>query len=109
MDALHTTFPSEVFELVWSMESGEHMPEKPRFVNELVRICAPGGRIIVVTWCHRDLEPSEESLLPREDRLLDRVSQAYYLPRWCSGAEYERLFEAAGLEDIRRDDWTDRI
>ncbi len=33
------------------MESGEHMPDKQRFVNELVRVVAPGGRVIIVTWC----------------------------------------------------------
>lgn len=41
------------------MESGEHMPDKPTFVNELIRVAAPGGRIIIVTWCHRDLEAGE--------------------------------------------------
>ena len=35
------------------MESGEHMPNKKDFVNELYRVTAPGGRIIIVTWCHR--------------------------------------------------------
>ena len=35
------------------MESGEHMPDKARFVGELARVCMPGGRIIIVTWCHR--------------------------------------------------------
>jgi tocopherol O-methyltransferase len=35
------------------MESGEHMPDKAKFVGELCRVTAPGGRIIVVTWCHR--------------------------------------------------------
>ena len=38
------------FDLAWSMESGEHMPDKRRFVNELVRVTAPGGRVIIVTW-----------------------------------------------------------
>ena len=33
------------------MESGEHMPDKQQFVNELVRVIAPGGRVIIVTWC----------------------------------------------------------
>ena len=28
-------------------------PDKERFVGELARVCAPGGRIIIVTWCHR--------------------------------------------------------
>ena len=41
------------FDLTWSMESGEHMPDKAKFVGELCRVTAPGGRIIVVTWCHR--------------------------------------------------------
>ena len=52
-DALQQPFGDGEFDLVWSMESGEHMPEKPRFVNELVRVCTPGGRVIVVTWCRR--------------------------------------------------------
>lgn len=38
------------FDLAWSMESGEHMPDKRRFVNELVRVTGPGGRVIIVTW-----------------------------------------------------------
>ena len=32
-DALAQPFPDGSFDLVWSMESGEHMPEKPRWVR----------------------------------------------------------------------------
>ena len=42
-----------IFLSAWSMESGEHMPNKKKFVEELFRVTAPGGRIIIVTWCHR--------------------------------------------------------
>jgi tocopherol O-methyltransferase len=52
-DALQQPFPDCSFDLVWSMESGEHMPDKEQFVRELARVCTPGGRIIIVTWCHR--------------------------------------------------------
>ena len=52
-DALQQPFEDGAFDLVWSMESGEHMPDKARFVGELARVCMPGGRIIIVTWCHR--------------------------------------------------------
>ena len=52
-DALRQPFPDASFDLIWSLESGEHMPDKQRFVGELARVCAPGGRIIIVTWCHR--------------------------------------------------------
>ncbi|KAK7233267.1 sterol 24-C-methyltransferase [Aureococcus anophagefferens] len=55
-DATNTTFADGSFDLVWSMESGEHMPDKAKFVAELGRLCAPGGRVSVVTWCHRDLQ-----------------------------------------------------
>lgn len=35
-------------------------------MNELIRVAAPGGRIIIVTWCHRDLAPGEAALQPDE-------------------------------------------
>jgi tocopherol O-methyltransferase len=52
-DAMKMPFANDSFDLTWSMESGEHMPDKKDFVNELFRVTAPGGRIIIVTWCHR--------------------------------------------------------
>lgn len=114
------------------------MPDKAAFVDELARVCAPGGRIIVVgaallsliclwpclhrcllllhaldssapaaptrpphpqvTWCHRVLAPGEASLTEDEQSLLDRICEAYYLPAWCSVADYERLFAEQGME-----------
>lgn len=38
----------------------------------MARICSPGGRILVVAWCHRDLEKDEAELTPREEKLLKR-------------------------------------
>lgn len=52
-DALHQPFRDGQFDLIWSMESGEHMPDKAQFINELTRVCKPGGKILIVTWCHR--------------------------------------------------------
>mmetsp|Transcript_26619 Transcript_26619/g.54507 ORF Transcript_26619/g.54507 Transcript_26619/m.54507 type:complete len:172 (-) Transcript_26619:454-969(-) len=102
-------FEDGSFDLVWSFESGEHMPDKPKFVSELARVCSPGGRVIVVTWCHRDLGPGETSLTAKEERLLDRINRAYYLPKWCSAADYKALMASEGLEGIRTDDWTREI
>lgn len=108
-DALNQPFPDGQFDLVWSMESGEHMPEKKKFVNELVRVAAPGGTIIIVTWCHRDLSPSEESLKPDEKDLLDRICRAYYLPDWCSTADYVGLLKSLSMEDVKSADWSDYV
>jgi len=108
-DALHMPFADNSFDLIWSMESGEHMPDKQQFVSELARVCKPGGRVIVVAWCHRDLEPGEQALAMREERLLRTINRAYFLPRWCSVADYMRYASEQGLSEIKRDDWTDKV
>jgi len=108
-DALDMPFDDDEFDLVWSLESGEHMPDKRRFVDELWRVCAPShGRIILVTWCHRDLdvEKGETSLTKKEQRLLAKINRAYYLPEWCSVQDYVDLFQRKGATDVKRDDWS---
>lgn len=99
-------FADNSFDLVWSLESGEHMPDKEQFVNELFRVATPGGRIIIVTWCHRDLEENETGLTRKEEKLLAKINRAYYLPRWCSVNDYVGLLEKQGATDIRREDWS---
>lgn len=108
-DALEQPFPDGQFDLVWSMESGEHMPDKRKFVTELTRVAAPGATIIIVTWCHRDLSPSEESLNPKEKELLRKICDAYYLPAWCSAANYVQLLESLSLQDIKAADWSENV
>lgn len=36
MDALKMDFPDNSFDLVWACESGEHMPDKKAYVDEMV-------------------------------------------------------------------------
>ncbi|KAK9714258.1 hypothetical protein RND81_06G082200 [Saponaria officinalis] len=108
-DALEQPFADGQFDLVWSMESGEHMPDKRKFVTELARVAAPGATIIIVTWCHRDLSPSEKSLRPDEIQLLNKICDAYYLPAWCSTADYVQLLESLSLQDIKSADWSEYV
>lgn len=105
-DALDMPFDDNSFDLVWSLESGEHMPDKKVFVNELFRVATPGGRIIIVTWCHRDLEKGETSLTKKELKLLAKINRAYYLPQWCSVKDYVDLLTEKGATDIKREDWS---
>ncbi|CAD6256121.1 unnamed protein product [Miscanthus lutarioriparius] len=108
-DALDQPFPDGMFDLVCSMESGEHMPDKTKFVSELARVAAPGGTIIIVTCCHRNLEPSENSLKPDELSLLKRICNAYCLADWCSPADYVNIAKSLSLEDIRTADWSENV
>jgi tocopherol O-methyltransferase len=69
-------FADNQYDLVWSLESGEHMLDKTKFVSELFRVTQPGGRIIIVKWCHRNRAPDELSLNKNERRLLDQINRA---------------------------------
>ena len=42
MDALHMDFPDDTFDLVWACESGEHMPDKKKYIEEMTRVLKPG-------------------------------------------------------------------
>ena len=109
MNALEMDYPDDSFDLVWACESGEHMPDKAKFVGELCRVTAPGGRVIIATWCHRVLGPGEDRLQDDEEALLRRINKAYFLPQWCSIKTYQDLFEEAGLQDIKVADWSAEV
>ena len=78
-DAMNMPFNENAFDLTWSMESGEHMPDKEQFMKELIRVTAPGGRIIIVTWCHRELNENESSLSEKELKLLNKINDGNIL------------------------------
>jgi SAM-dependent methyltransferase len=42
MDALAMQLEDNSFDLVWACESGEHMPDKAKYVQEMTRVLAPG-------------------------------------------------------------------
>lgn len=54
MNALDMDFPDNSFDIVWACESGEHMPDKEAYINEMMRVLKPGGKFVMATWCQRD-------------------------------------------------------
>lgn len=54
MDALKMDFPDNSFDLVWACESGEHMPDKKKYVEEMTRVLKPGGTMVIACWCQRE-------------------------------------------------------
>lgn len=42
MDALNMTHEADKYDLVWACESGEHMPDKKKYVEEMTRVLKPG-------------------------------------------------------------------
>lgn len=103
-DALDMPFADNTFDLVWALESGEHMPDKRRFLAECWRVLQPGGQMMVVTWCHR-----EGSLSRQDERLLQQIYDVYCLPYVISLSEYEALAHQVGFERLRTADWSERV
>jgi len=38
MNALEMEFPDNSFDIVWACESGEHMPDKKKYIDEMMRV-----------------------------------------------------------------------
>lgn len=100
-DALHLPVADQSQDLVWSCESGEHMPDKPAFFREMARVLAPGGTLILATWCHR-----EGPLVAREARRLQAIYRAWALPFFVPLSDYTALAKQAGLDIVVAEDWS---
>ncbi|AFY96106.1 methyltransferase domain-containing protein [Chamaesiphon minutus] len=107
-NALNIPFPDHSFDLVWSLESGEHMPDKVKFLQECHRVLKPGGKLIFVTWCHRPITP-ETPLTAEEHKHLQDIYRVYCLPYVISLPEYTEMVESCGFKDLRVDDWSTAV
>ncbi|PHJ67928.1 delta(24)-sterol C-methyltransferase [Nostoc linckia z18] len=106
-NAQEMPFDDNYFDLVWSLESGEHMPDKTKFMQECYRVLKPGGTFIMVTWCHR---PTAESpLTPDEEKHLQDIYRVYCLPYVISLPEYEAIARELPLNNIRTADWSQAV
>ncbi|MBW4522467.1 MAG: methyltransferase domain-containing protein [Scytolyngbya sp. HA4215-MV1] len=106
-NALAMPFADGSFDLVWSLESGEHMPDKAQFLQECCRVLKPGGTFIMATWCHRPthLQPLTED----EQRHLADIYRVYCLPYVISLPEYEQIAKDLPLKNIRTADWSTAV
>jgi tocopherol O-methyltransferase len=108
-DALDTPFASNKFDLVWSMESGEHMADKPGFLAECHRQLKPEGVLLMATWCHRSTNSLAGPLTEDEQRHLDEIYQVYCLPYVISLPEYSAIATHLGFQHCRSADWSTAV
>ncbi|MGB8701319.1 MAG: methyltransferase domain-containing protein, partial [Thermosynechococcaceae cyanobacterium] len=108
-DALQMPFADASFDLVWSLESGEHMPDKQQFLQECFRVLKPGGTLIVATWCHRPSAPPEAALTTQEQTLLDKIYRVYHLPYVISVPDYAQIADRLHFQQVRTADWSDAV
>jgi tocopherol O-methyltransferase len=106
-NALEMPFADHRFDFVWSLESGEHMPDKAKFLQECYRVLKPGGRLMLATWCHR--QATTQPLTADEQKHLQDIYRVYCLPYVISLAEYVTITEQCGFQDLRSADWSKAV
>ncbi|MQM21402.1 hypothetical protein Taro_054442 [Colocasia esculenta] len=104
VDAMEQPFPDGHFDLVWCMETAEHMTDKEKFFGELVRVAASGATIVITSLCMRD--PDEKSFTPEEVTLLKRLAEALHHGSWFTVPGYVKIAESFSLKDIKTADWS---
>lgn len=40
---------------------------------------------------------------------MDKICGAYYLPAWCSTADYVKMAQALSLQNIKTADWSENV
>ncbi|PSN13180.1 SAM-dependent methyltransferase [filamentous cyanobacterium CCT1] len=105
-DALSTPFADQSFDFVWSMESGEHMPDKVAFLQECYRVLKPGGRLLMATWCHRPTDSLAGPLTWLEQQQLNWIYGVYGLPYVIALPDYEAIAQSCGFSQLHSADWS---
>ncbi len=108
-NALELPFAENSFDLVWSLESGEHFPDKAKFLQEAYRVLKPGGKLVMATWCHRPTDSLAGELTADEKQHLAEIYRVYCLPYVISLPDYRAIAQEVGFQEIKCDDWSQAV
>nr|QKY15242.1 putative tocopherol o-methyltransferase, chloroplastic (VTE4) [Polytomella parva] len=94
------SLPAETFDLVWACESGEHMPDKRRFVSQMSRVLRPAGNLVIACWCQRDSSaPHSPPITAQEQKELDFLYHEWAHPFFVSKEAFGRMLSEMGKEE----------
>jgi tocopherol O-methyltransferase len=95
---------SDGFDLVWAIESTEHLIDKRAFIQSAWRLLDPGGRLALCAWLIPDRFGSAE-----HEELARGVCRGMLCPSLASMREYRGWMEEAGFGEIRIRDITRKV
>lgn len=104
MDALKMEFPDDTFDIVWACESGEHMPDKKAYINEMMRVLKPGGTFVMACWSQRD--DSEQPFTKKDKRDLQYLYEEWTHPYFISINDFKKLIDDTGvMNEVKSANW----
>jgi MPBQ/MSBQ methyltransferase len=108
-DALALPFKDGSVDKVLCLEAAFHFPRRDRFLAEVARVLAPGGRAVVVdfAWSNPRSDGNTAKLLESEYGRL--VRETWGFDDFSTVTEYRDDTAAAGLRIAAELDWTSRV
>lgn len=103
-DFLHNDFPENHYDVVFSIESSEHMVDKEKFFQEVYRLLKPGGRFVTCAWLAKN-EPKPWEV----KHLLEPICREGRLPSMGSENDYRKMMEEVGLNNIEFSDISSQV
>ncbi len=94
------------FDLIWSLESAEHIEEKAKMLQLFYKLLAPGGRLLMATWCQREVPPV---LSYKDQRTLQRIAQRYHLPPLVQLSDLRMVMARQGFKNVLGEDWSVQV
>jgi len=105
-DMMTLTETDGQFDLIWSLESAEHIADKRGLLELFYKMLKPGGKFLMVTWCHRDVPPT---LNDEEKSVINNICELYHLPPMISPGDYEQIVQDLGFQNIKIADWSEAV
>lgn len=96
MNALKMECEDNTFDLVWACESGEHMPDKRKYIEEMTRVLKPGGTLVIACWCQREETP-DHPLSETDKANLQFLYDEWAHPYFISIQEFCRLMQVCAV------------
>mmetsp|Transcript_13780 Transcript_13780/g.38065 ORF Transcript_13780/g.38065 Transcript_13780/m.38065 type:complete len:388 (-) Transcript_13780:37-1200(-) len=106
MDALDMEFEDNSFDIMWACESGEHMPDKKKYINEMMRVLKPGGTFVMACWSQRD--NTTEPFSKKDLRDLQYLYEEWTHPYFISVEQFKQLIDDTGvMNEVTTANWVD--
>lgn len=102
-DWMKNRLPSNHFDLVYSIESTEHMPDLRKFFTEARRVLKPGGSLRVYAWLSAEAPQNWA-----QERLLEPICEEGRM-RLGKESEYRAIMEESGFSDVGFEDLSGKV